>query len=367
MPDPQALSGLQKAAILLLALGRETSAQLLSGLSPSDIEMLAGQIARTSGIDPETRAKVFQEFQAALAADQPARGGLEYARDLLTQTLGEERASSVISRLEFTSESAGFSVEGEKEADRLGRLLRHQHPQLSAAALAQLPPAIAGRALGGLSREGQLEVSLRLLDMDSPNPQAMRRVGQVLRTSLISEEPLTITPTDGTRRLAEILNSADWEIEQRVIGAINEYDPKLCQQVRDKMFVFDDLIELEPRDLQMVLRGVPQDDLRLALSAAGEKLRDFIMANMSERAAAALKEDMENAGEAKPKQARAAQQRVAAIARRLAQEGTMVLRRSEESEEDAPEADAAAEAGEAPGSEAEMAAQQPEVSPGDND
>jgi flagellar motor switch protein FliG len=336
MAEAQALSGLQKAAILLLALGKEASAQLVSGLSPSDIELLAGQIARTKNIDSETRSRVLQEFQTSLSSDQPAPGGMDYARELLTQTLGEERASSVMSRLEYTSDSAGFTVEGEKEADRLGRLLRHEHPQIAAAVLAQMPPALAGRALGGLSKDGQLEVSLRLLDMDPPDPRALRRVGQALRTGIISEQPVVLTTTDGTRRLAEILNSADWEIEQRVITAINDVDPNLCQQIREKMFVFDDLIELDPRDLQLVLRGVSQDDLRQALHAASERLKEFILANMSERAAAALKEDMETAGEVKPKQARAAQQRIAAVARGLAQEGVMTLRKSGEESAETP-------------------------------
>src|SRR5574340_1092270 len=328
MSEGQTLSGLQKAAVLLLALGKEASSQLVSNLGPSDIELLAGQIARTKGVDAETRARVLQEFQASLVSDQAAPGGMDYARELLTQTLGEERAASVISRLEYTSDATGLAVEGEKEADRLGRLLRHEHPQIAAAVLAQMPPALAGRALGGLTKDGQLEVSLRLLEMDPPDPKALRRVGQMLRTGIISEQPVALATTDGTRLLAEILNSADWEIEQRVITAINETDPLLCQQIREKMFVFDDLIELDPRDLQLVLRGVSQDDLRQALHEIGARLKEFILANMSERAAAALREDMATAGEVKPKQSRAAQQRIAAVARGLAQEGAMTLRKS---------------------------------------
>ena len=328
------LSGLEKAAALVLALGTENSAQLLTGLKPADIELLAGQVARTRTVDEETRARVLQEFQAALAASPPPEGGLAYARQLLTQTLGEDLAAGVIARLEFASQAVGFSIEGEKEADRLGRLLRREHLQITAAVLSQLPPSLGGRVLGSISKEDQLEVALRLLDMDSPDVETLRLVAQSLKTGLISEQPAAVTPADGTRRLAEILNSADWETEQRVMGEIGKHDAELAKQVRDKMFVFDDLIELEPRELQLVLRSVSQDDLRMALHACGERLKEYILSNMSERAAAALKEDMETAGPVKPKQARAAQQRVAATARRLAQEGTMTLRKAVESEEE---------------------------------
>jgi len=209
---------------------------------------------------------------------------------------------------------------------------------VAAVILAQMPPAVAGRALGTIPKDMQLQVALRLLDMDSPDAAAFRRLGETLRTGLLSEQPYVTSPTDGTRRLAEILNSAEWETEQGVLAALTECDPKLGKQVRDRMFVFDDLIDLESRDLQLVLRSISQDDLRIALTAAGEKLKEFVLSNMSERAAAALREDVEAAGPVKPRQARAAQQRVAAAARQLAREGTMTLKPTTESEAEGEEA-----------------------------
>jgi flagellar motor switch protein FliG len=346
------LSGPEKAAVLMLALGSEKSAQLVSGLAQSEIELLATHIALLKNVDETAQSQVLQEFEQSVATGGLASGGLAFARDLLTQALGEERAAGVISRLEATPAGSDFSIEGEQEAARLGRLLRNQHAQVAAVILAQMPPAVAGRALGTIPKEMQLQVALRLLDMDSPDAAAFRRLGETLRTGLLSEQPYVTSPTDGTRRLAEILNSAEWETEQGVLAALNECDPKLGKQVRDRMFVFDDLIDLESRDLQLVLRSISQDDLRIALSAAGEKLKEFILSNMSERAAAALKEDMDAAGPVKPRQARAAQQRVAAAARQLAREGTMTLKSTTESEaeegEEAPEESAPEPEEEAP-------------------
>jgi flagellar motor switch protein FliG len=331
-PSSRVLSGPEKAAVLLLALGSEVSARLISGLTLTEIELLANQVARTQQVDDDIRGRVVEEFEQAAATDLPAEGGVAFARDLLIQALGEEKAAGVISRLESASGGAGFSIEGEKEAVRLGRLLQGQHPQIGAAALGQFPPDLAARVLGALPKEMQLEVVLRLLEMDDPDAGAFRRLGQALRTGLRSDQPSLAGSTDAARRLAEILNSADWETEQGVLHALNEYDPKLGKQVRDRMFVFDDLVDLEPRDLQLVLRKVSQEDLRLALSAAGDKLKELILTNMSERAAAALKEDMEAGGAIKPKQARAAQQRIAAAARQLAHEGTLNLEPTAEEE-----------------------------------
>jgi flagellar motor switch protein FliG len=173
---------------------------------------------------------------------------------------------------------------------------------------------------------------------------AFRRLGAVLRTTLLSDHGAVSTPAEGRRRLAEILNSADRDVEHEVLTALSEHDPDLAKQIRDRMFTFEDLVELDPRELQIVLRTVPMEDLRMALQMAGEKLKEHIFANMSERAAAGLKEDMEAAGPSKPHQARAAQQRVAAVARRLAKEGTLTLKSEAESETEPLEAGETSEA-----------------------
>jgi len=329
----RALSGTEKAAVLVLAMGAEKAAQLVATLGSREIGLLAAQLARTQTVDEETRSQVLGEFQQAVSSDMPAHGGLGYVRELLTQALGEEKAASVVSRLEFSAEISGFGVEDEKEAGRLGTLLRDQHVQVTAAVLAQLPSELSARVLAALPRESQLEASLCLLETDSPDVEALRRLADALRTTLLLRKSVITGPADGPRRLAEILNSADWETEQGVLGALNEHDPELGKQVRDRMFVFDDLVEVDPRDLQLVLRTVPHEDLRLALMAAGEKLKEHILTNMSERAAAALKEEMETSRAPNPRQARAAQQRVAAVARQLANEGDLTLKRTDENGE----------------------------------
>lgn len=329
----RALSGAEKAAALVLAVGAEKAAQLVATLGSREIGLLAAQLARTQTIDEETRSRVLGEFHKAVSSEEPAHGGVGYVRELLTQALGEEKAASVVSRLEFSAETSGFGVEDEKEAGRLGALLRDQHVQVTAAVLAQLPPELSARVLAALPRESQLEASLCLLETDSPHVEALRRLAEALRTGLLLRKSVITGPADGPRRLAEILNSADWETEQGVLEALNEHDPELGKQVRDRMFVFDDLVELDPRDLQLVLRTVSHEDLRLALMAAGEKLKEHILTNMSERAAAALKEEMEASRAPNPRQARAAQQRVAAVARQLAHEGDLTLKRPDENGE----------------------------------
>lgn len=336
-PSESTLSGPEKVAVLLMALGSEKSTQLVSTLTSQEIEQLASHLARTQQVDEKTKAQVLEEFQQASQSDASEGGGLDYARELLINALGAERAESVISRLEFASEVADISVESEKEADRLGRVLRSQHPQLAAAVLSRLQPAMAARVLGSLSSETRLEVALRLVDMETPDLEAFRRLGQALRSSLVSSHTAPSGPAQGKRRLAEILNSADKEIEQGVLSDLQRHNPTLAKQVRDRMFTFEDLSQLEPRELQLVLRTVSQDDLRMALQTTGDKLKQYIFSNMSERAAAALKEDMETAGPVKPDQSHAAQRRIAAAARQLAKEGTLSLKSESEPAEEGEE------------------------------
>lgn len=339
MPEQaqRTLSGPEKAAVLLLALGAERSAQLLAALTQQEIELLAAHLARTNHVDPEIRSQVLGEYRAASSLEAAPEGGLAYARELLSRALGAERAAAVISRVELAAEGADLRLDSEPEADRLGRLLRGQHPQLCAAVLSRLPPAMAARALACLPRDARLAVAIRLVGMDPPHPEACRRLAQALRTSLLADRSAPAGPAEGPRRLAEILNSADREVEQGLLADLHAHDPTLARQVRERMFTFEDLEQLEPRELQLVLRNVSQEDLRMALQTAGEKLKQYIFANMSERAAAALKEDMESAGPVKPQQSYAAQQRVAAVARQLAKEGTLLLKSQREDQEEVVE------------------------------
>ncbi len=182
---------------------------------------------------------------------------------------------------------------------------------------------MAARVLGSLSSETRLEVALRLVDMETPDLEAFRRLGQALRSSLVSSHTAPSGPAQ--------------EIEQGVLSDLQRHNPTLAKQVRDRMFTFEDLSQLEPRELQLVLRTVSQDDLRMALQTTGDKLKQYIFSNMSERAAAALKEDMETAGPVKPDQSHAAQRRIAAAARQLAKEGTLSLKSESEPAEEGEE------------------------------
>ncbi len=365
-PSESALSGPEKVAVLLMALGSEKSTQVVSALTPQEIEQLASHLARIQQVDEQTKARVLEEFQQAAQADAAEEGGLDYARELLISALGAERAESVISRLQFASEVADISVDSEKEADRLGKVLRNQHPQVAAAALSRLQPAMAARALGNMSGKRRLEVALRLVEMDTPDLEAFRRLGRALRSSLVSSHAAPSGPAEGKRRLAEILNSADKEIEEGVLSDLQRHDPALAKQVRDRMFTFEDLSQLEPRELQLVLRTVSQDDLRMALQTAADKLKEYIFQNMSERAAAALKEDMETAGPVKPNQSHAAQRRIAAAARQLAKEGTLSLKSEAEEAEEAEEEQEEAAEETSPEEPAEETAES-EPAPGDED
>ena len=336
------LSGLRKAAVLAVVLGPEKAAEAIARceLEEPEVERLAAEVARMKGVDEGLRRSVVQEF-AKLSAGGEAVEGLEAAHDLLRHTLGSKKADQVMSRVRQKRSARPFSSLAHLDATQLLEVLRDEGPQVLAVVLGHLPRKKAGQVLSGLPEEARIEVVMRLAKGGEPFAEALRKTEEVLGskasglgTDQRSDEELEEATTSGPRAVVETLNHADLSVETAVLEALVERDPELGEQVRESMFIFEDLPRLDPRTLQMVLRQVEASDLSLAMKGASDEIKKVFFENLSENAAAGLKEDLESLGPTRRRDVYEAQQKVVMRVRELADEGTISIRQEEEEEED---------------------------------
>ncbi len=336
------LSGLRKAAVLAVVLGPEKAAEAIARceLEEPEVERLAAEVARMKGVDEGLRRTVVQEF-AKLSAGGEAVEGLEAAHDLLRHTLGSKKADQVMSRVRQKRSARPFSSLAHLDATQLLEVLRDEGPQVLAVVLGHLPRKKAGQVLSGLPEEARIEVVMRLAKGGEPFAEALRKTEEVLvgrasglGTDQKSDEEMEGATTSGPRAVVETLNHADLSVETAVLEALVERDPELGEQVRESMFIFEDLPRLDPRTLQMVLRQVEASDLSLAMKGASDEIKKVVFENLSENAAAGLKEDLESLGPTRRRDVYEAQQKVVMRVRELADEGKISIRQEEEEEEE---------------------------------
>ncbi len=336
------LSGLRKAAVLAVVLGPEKAAEAIARceLEEPEVERLAAEVARMKGVDEGLRRTVVQEF-AKLSAGGEAVEGLEAAHDLLRHTLGSKKADQVMSRVRQKRSARPFSSLAHLDATQLLEVLRDEGPQVLAVVLGHLPRKKAGQVLSGLPEEARIEVVMRLAKGGEPFAEALRKTEEVLAgrasglgTDQKSDEEMEGATTSGPRAVVETLNHADLSVETAVLEALVERDPELGEQVRESMFIFEDLPRLDPRTLQMVLRQVEVSDLSLAMKGASDEIKKVVFENLSENAAAGLKEDLESLGPTRRRDVYEAQQKVVMRVRELADEGKISIRQEEEEEEE---------------------------------
>ena len=320
------LSGVQRAAIVLLSLGEQQAAEVLKHMGAKDVQKLGVAMTSVGGISREAVANVFDEFVDVLA--QPSglgAGADDYVRAVLTQALGEDRASSLIDRILHGRNTSGLDTLKWMEPRAIAELVRNEHPQIIAIVLAHLDGDQAAEVLKCLPERVRVDVLLRLATLDGIPPHALSELNDVMARQFAGSQNIKSSSVGGVRVAANILNFMDSGQEEALLGAIGEVDSELSVQIRDLMFVFDNLADLDDRAMQAVLREISSEQLALALRGADNRVRQKITGNMSQRAAEILVEDMEARGPVRLAEVETAQKEILAVVRRMAENGEITL------------------------------------------
>lgn len=324
------LTGRQKAAIVLVALGSELSAKIFSHLEDEQIEELTMEIATMGKIPTSTRDAVLQEFyHSALAREYMAFGGIDYAKNVLEKALGAQKAMEIISKLTVSLKATPFEFVRQATPEQLLSFLEGEHPQTIALVIAHLEPAKAAVLLSALPQELQTEVALRMAIMEGTNPSVVRDVERELERRMSSAGNQETTSAGGIKSLVDILNNVDRATEKAILERLEEESPAIAEEVSKMLFVFEDIILLDDRAVQLVLRDIDQKDLALALKVASDDVKEKMFKNTSERAATMLREDIEFMGPVRLRNVEEAQQRIVATIRRLEEAGEIVVSRGQ--------------------------------------
>ncbi len=322
------LNGLQKAAILLISLGPEMSATVFKHLKEEEIEDLTLEIANTRSISPQVKETVINEFyEICLAQQYIAEGGIGYAKELLEKALGADKAYDVIGKLTASLQVKPFEFIRKTDASQLLSFIQDEHPQTIALILSYLPAAQAAAIVSSLPPENQADVARRIATMDRTSPDVIKEVERVLESKLANLVNQDYTVIGGVDQVVEILNSTDRGTEKHIMEILEIEDPELADEIRKKMFVFEDILLLDDRAIQRVLRDVDNSDLGLSLKSASEEVQNAIFNNLSKRLAQMIKEDMEFMGPVRMKDVEEAQQKIVNIIRKLEDSGEIVISR----------------------------------------
>jgi len=322
--EKERMTGPEKAALLLVALGANAASTIMQQLSPDEMKALGSQIAQSKSVDSKSRESVLEEF-AVRHKRGAAVSGLEYARQIIEQALGP-RAKEVLD--EITSGSGGVPFDWLKSigAPRLAAILHNERPQVTALVLVYLSPTRAADIIAMLPEHIQGDVAYRLSYMQSVSPEVAQIVEDVLESKLSRKGSTDLKAVGGVNSLVAILNNADRATENRILEYLEQVEEGVAQSVREMMFVFDDIAKLDDHSMRMIIQEASQDDMRTALKGAPETVRIAFYKNMSERAADAMKEDIEMMGRVKLRDVETAQRNVLAVVRKLDEDGTISMR-----------------------------------------
>jgi flagellar motor switch protein FliG len=328
------LTGRRKAAILILQLDRNASARVLSELSDGEIEELASEIARAGEVPAAVSAAVLKEFGILQSSGNTVvRGGVEQSRALLMSALGQERATAILDRLSNTMFDMPFKFLQQADARQLLNFISDEHPQTIALVLAHVPAPLASKVLAGLGSELQADVAHRIATMDRTAPDIVHQIEVNLERRMSSLlVPADSSAVGGVQPLVEIINRADRGTEKLIMEGLEQRDPELAEEIRSRMFLFEDLVNLEDRAVQLVLRQVEVANLAIALKGVAPVVHSKIMANMSERAAITLAEEIELLGPVRVQSVEEAQTEVVRVIRELEESGQIVVSRGDADE-----------------------------------
>ncbi len=322
------LNGVQKAAILLIALGPEKSAQIFKHLKEDEIEELTLEIANTRSISPALKEEIIEEFyQVCLAQQYIAEGGIGYAKELLEKALGDDRAQDVITKLTASLQVRPFEFIRKTEPSQVLNFIQEEHPQTIAMILSYLSAGQASLIIGALPPEKQADVAKRIAMMDRTSPEVIKEVERVLERKLSSLINQDYSIAGGVDAVVNILNTVDRGTEKRIMESLEIEEPELAEEIRKKMFVFEDILLLDDRAIQRVLRDVDNSDLGVALKGANDEVQAAIFKNLSSRLASMIKEDMEFMGPVRMKDVEEAQQKIVGIIRKLEDSAEIVISR----------------------------------------
>ncbi|MBM7598597.1 flagellar motor switch protein FliG [Virgibacillus halotolerans] len=323
-----ALTGKQKAAILLISLGPDVSAQVYKHLTEDEIEKMSLEISSVKRVDADQKEVVLDQFhQLALAQDYISQGGIGYAKTVLEKAFGKQEASEIINRLTSSLQVRPFDFARNADPKQVLSFIQGEHPQTIALVLSYLDSEQAGLILSELPQDMQADVARRIATMDSTSPEIISQVEQVLERNIASSLTGDYTKTGGIQAVVEVLNEVDRSTERTILDTLEIQDPELSEEIKKRMFVFDDIVILDNRAIQRVIREVENDDLKLALKVASEEVKDVVFKNMSQRMVETFKEEMEYMGPVRLRDVEEAQMRIVTSIRRLEDIGEIVIAR----------------------------------------
>lgn len=322
------LSGRQKAAVLLISLGPEKSAQLFSHLQDDEIEELTLEIANMRKVDPEEKEGILEEFyQVCLAQEFVSEGGIGYAKEVLEKAMGSQKALEIINKLTASLQVRPFDFVRKADAGQLLNFIQNEHPQTLALILSYLNPGQASSILAALPQDKQADVAQRIALMESTSPEVIKEVELVLERKLSSMVTQDYAATGGIQAIVDILNSVDRGTEKFIMETLEIQNADLAEEIRKRMFVFEDIINLDSVSIQRFIREIDNNDLSVACKGATEEVRDVIFSNMSKRMAEMLKEDMEFMGPVRLRDVEEAQQKIVNVIRKLEEAGEIIIAR----------------------------------------
>lgn len=328
MSKLQQLTGKEKAAILLITLGPQKSAEIFKHLNDEEIEELTLEIANIRMVSPEEKEKVLEDFyQLCLAQEYISEGGINYAKDVLERALGSQKAIDIINKLTASLQVRPFEFIRKADPNQLLNYIQNEHPQTIALILSYLKPSQAGQILSNLPQDKQAEVARRIAIMDRTSPDIIKEIERVLENKFSNLVTQDYTSVGGIETIVSILNTVDRGTEKHIMEELEIKDAELSEEIRKRMFVFEDIVTLDSRSIQRIIREIDNNQWAIALKSASEEVKQVIFANMSKRLAEMIKEDMEFMGPVRLKDIEEAQQNIVNIIRKLEEEGEIVTPR----------------------------------------
>ncbi|MFF2499208.1 flagellar motor switch protein FliG [Peribacillus sp. NPDC058075] len=322
------LTGKQKAAILLISLGPDVSASVYKHLSEEEIERLTLEISGVRKVDSQDKEEILEEFHTiALAQDYISQGGIGYAKQVLEKALGTDQATAIINRLTSSLQVRPFDFARKADPGQILNFIQNEHPQTIALILSYLDPTQAGKILSELPQEVQADIARRIALMDSTSPEIINEVEQILERKLSATVTQDYTQTGGVEAVVEVLNGVDRSTERTILDALEIQDPELAEEIKKRMFVFEDIVTLDGRAIQRVVRESDNEDLKLSLKVASDEVKEIVFRNMSKRMVETFQEEMEYMGPVRLRDVEEAQSRIVAVIRRLEETGDIVIAR----------------------------------------
>ncbi|WP_335870713.1 flagellar motor switch protein FliG [Bacillus sp. 2205SS5-2] len=328
MSREKPLTGKQKAAVLLISLGPDVASSIYKHLSEEEIEKLTLEISGVKKVESAAKQDILEEFHSiALAQDFISQGGIGYAKTILEKALGPEQATSIINRLTSSLQVKPFDFARKADSAQILNFIQNEHPQTIALILSYLDPQQAGQILSELPQEVQADIARRIALMDSTSPEVISEVEAILERKLSATVTQDYTQTGGVETVVEVLNGVDRSTEKTILDALEIQDPELAEEIKKRMFVFEDIVTLDNRAIQRVIRDCENEDLLLSLKVSSEEVKEVVYKNLSKRMVDSFKEEMELMGPVRLRDVEDAQSRIVGTIRRLEDSGEIIIAR----------------------------------------